>query len=1040
MTSRQFVGLFGPDATDEEIAAAIQQRQVSKHAQHNQKDHGNWADGTTKTDEGRRLKSSEIDWESQPEFPVEVLWSGEGKSVLGKTPIWGVRVEETAEPVVGYRGMVSLNEITDSSAPPTFKWESRGEVMVGEDEKGTSFTRHPDEVFLTSAIPSWATGAYDSELYSVQVAVDLRGLVGVTLKEPVDGKLDADRGLGLSIIEGVPLSRIAAIRILDRYDLYREAIERIGPRPRPPKEPQSSRDPKVEAQWDKYWDDKTEYLNKVTDLSDRAKKLGGWVEYRGPEAHRFIASRMGKGDKDPQSIVLYQGISEEAEFDPYGIVKRLAQIKKHGGGSHDDKSHGSWADGSSAQAASPDQTNPGNTETGQSSAQPASAPTTGSGTQADPFVTSDVDFAAEALANGQYVRLNRNREVSTLIDKLADIARQAEAAGEQAPNFDLCRVSVAGTNIFCSEHKGVRRIDMPQISGKALPGTEAASFVDPASGEVNGAAHFRAYLVDRGIFFETTTEKASFLRASQMELVGTKVAGMMDATRAGKWNAAEEPIFISNDGYVVDGHHRWAAIVGLDLSDDVAGDLDMNVVRIDLPITDILPLANEFANHFGIAPKIAKRRSPCATPILKHTMASDPQTSQVFESTLMSHGSRLAQVTATTEPLLSQPGTRRGSDTMGLYGLWEGNNFIGFTPERAEFQADLLRTLEADQVLANDALDPAPDRQAIVMVGLPGSGKSTLLRRHLGSLFDPRQFVIVDADELKERLLTDEVVVEGADLTGMELSPLTHMEANALAGAWEYSLVSRGLNLAVDIVGSDPERTVARIERLKAAGYTVHVIFCDVTTDEAVASTLRRSAEGGRPVPPEYVRSLDIAGSAELVAQAANGQVVWYRTFPVSGQEPQLVDIAPGTQSVYAGSMVTKHAQHNQDDHGNWADGSQKQDDKWDKSVIDYILENGVAINDDRSEALMMMGGNSKIMHISANARKGWVPQNEVKNEARDGGTRRWVSACGREISDVYFPGWYTRPEIEYRENHEEPSERRSLCKQCDSIWKEKSS
>ena len=237
------------------------------------------------------------------------------------------------------------------------------------------------------------------------------------------------------------------------------------------------------------------------------------------------------------------------------------------------------------------------------------------GTKENPIRTGDVDEAMALIERGAFVELTQPRQVSTLLDRLGQMVTEAESLGEKAPNYNLCLVSVKGTNIFCSASKGIKRIDMPQLSGKAREGSPAEKFTDPKTGEANAGKAFADHLKSRGITVTEGTEKASYLRASQMELVGSKVAGIAKAYRAGTYDPTKETIFISNDGYIVDGHHRWAAVVGVDLADNIAGDLDMNVQKIDLGIMEVLAEAKEFSETFGILPKMGKR---LYRSILKH--------------------------------------------------------------------------------------------------------------------------------------------------------------------------------------------------------------------------------------------------------------------------------------------------------------------------------------------------------------------------------------------------------------------------------------
>ena len=230
------------------------------------------------------------------------------------------------------------------------------------------------------------------------------------------------------------------------------------------------------------------------------------------------------------------------------------------------------------------------------------------GSKSNPIRTSDVEEAATLLHQGKHVELETVEQVSTLLDRLAEIAQEAEAAGAKAPNYDLCLVSVPKTNLFCAESKGVPRIQMPQMSGLPEPGSPADRLPKKSSGSVDISDLFVAHLRAQGINVLETRKPAAFLKASQSELVGVKVAGMMKAMKSGNERAIqgirESSIFVTSDGYVVDGHHRWAAVVGLDAADGgILGDLDMPVRLIDMSILDVLEEANMFARRMGIKQK-----------------------------------------------------------------------------------------------------------------------------------------------------------------------------------------------------------------------------------------------------------------------------------------------------------------------------------------------------------------------------------------------------------------------------------------------------
>lgn len=228
---------------------------------------------------------------------------------------------------------------------------------------------------------------------------------------------------------------------------------------------------------------------------------------------------------------------------------------------------------------------------------------TGTGTKYDPIITNDVTAAARALHEDKYVKLKSPRQVAVLLDKIREMVDDAKAKGEKAGVYDLCKVSVPGTNLFCAESKGIPRVRMPQIKGVPIPGSKADGLPKDKSGEVNLAEPLMQHLAAAGIAVSKETERADHLRASQSELNGAKVSSMAAALESGKADQIRtNPIFCSRDGYIVDGHHSWAAVIGVDLRKErpEGEHLKMNVLRVDLDIIELLRAANRFAAEWGI--------------------------------------------------------------------------------------------------------------------------------------------------------------------------------------------------------------------------------------------------------------------------------------------------------------------------------------------------------------------------------------------------------------------------------------------------------
>jgi hypothetical protein len=89
-----------------------------------------------------------------------------------------------------------------------------------------------------------------------------------------------------------------------------------------------------------------------------------------------------------------------------------------------------------------------------------------------------------------------------------------------------------------------------------------------------------------------------------------KVAGIMGFLRSNPDKVARaEPLFVSRDNYIVDGHHRWAATVGLDYASDSDAEISVPIHRVDMSITELLKRSRDFAEKHGLPPMGFKRKA-----------------------------------------------------------------------------------------------------------------------------------------------------------------------------------------------------------------------------------------------------------------------------------------------------------------------------------------------------------------------------------------------------------------------------------------------
>jgi hypothetical protein len=228
---------------------------------------------------------------------------------------------------------------------------------------------------------------------------------------------------------------------------------------------------------------------------------------------------------------------------------------------------------------------------------------------------SDIPMLKDLMPNANFDRKPlsavspiERQQISTIIDKLAEMGKQAKEKGETAPNFNLCKVSVPGTNLYCDGNKGIPREDMPQFKGTPEPGSIADKLPKDENGEADTEEFFKQMLNKQGIkVSEPAAVPADRLKATQSELVGPKVAGMSKVLADPNhpaYGKITAPIYVSNDGYVLDGHHRWAAVVAHNASNP-DNQIPMNVRVIDEPIEPLVKRSNKFAEEIGIRAKKA---------------------------------------------------------------------------------------------------------------------------------------------------------------------------------------------------------------------------------------------------------------------------------------------------------------------------------------------------------------------------------------------------------------------------------------------------
>jgi hypothetical protein len=223
--------------------------------------------------------------------------------------------------------------------------------------------------------------------------------------------------------------------------------------------------------------------------------------------------------------------------------------------------------------------------------------------------TNSVYDAQRALFEDRKVELKQVKQISTLIKRLGETAKEMAEHGETAPVFNLCNVSVKGTNLFCADQIGIPRVEMPVIRAGATK-------------------DFIKYLKKQGYAIEKGKEKAANLRATQNEISGVKVAAAMEKI---KDRGFYKRLVVSRDDYILDGHHTWAGQLGIDAQDNnLDDDKEVKIARVDISITKLIAEAEKWTGGAGKKPASEAPKGYRLISMRQAQQELDPTTYQKF--------------------------------------------------------------------------------------------------------------------------------------------------------------------------------------------------------------------------------------------------------------------------------------------------------------------------------------------------------------------------------------------------------------------------
>jgi hypothetical protein len=184
----------------------------------------------------------------------------------------------------------------------------------------------------------------------------------------------------------------------------------------------------------------------------------------------------------------------------------------------------------------------------------------------------------------------------------AEMAKKLEAGIEKGAN--LCKMSPP----VCHGNLGIDRGEMPQLDDAVLP------------------EFLKAYQA-KGVSVTKGTVEVGRLKATQKNILAETAQGMANSYAEGSFDPSKKPIIISKDGYVLDGHHRWAAMLVTDPASK------MRVFQVDVPIQTLLKDAAGFKG-------VKQEAFGANAPGKKNPPQDQPQVSKALKMEAIAAGKR----------------------------------------------------------------------------------------------------------------------------------------------------------------------------------------------------------------------------------------------------------------------------------------------------------------------------------------------------------------------------------------------------------------
>lgn len=157
---------------------------------------------------------------------------------------------------------------------------------------------------------------------------------------------------------------------------------------------------------------------------------------------------------------------------------------------------------------------------------------------------------------------------------------------------------------LCKGNLGLARIEMPVVKGKHLwdfVKRLKAGLLNVPAAMARGFKATRDWLEGTGrpVSYKVKNFDPTKLKATQREINADKARMIMEKHLNGTFDHRDEEILVSADGYILDGHHRWAGQVLLKAEHGIT--IPLKGVQVGLNVRELLAVANAYTDAAGLA-------------------------------------------------------------------------------------------------------------------------------------------------------------------------------------------------------------------------------------------------------------------------------------------------------------------------------------------------------------------------------------------------------------------------------------------------------